>query len=83
MTLHRENLAAKASQLELASVFQEVVTIVNFIKNKHYFYAHLQNNLMRFMRHTHDFCNTKKNCWLSRRYVVRRVVEASDELIDF
>ena len=32
--LHRENLAAKEMQEDLATVFKEVVTVINYIKSR-------------------------------------------------
>ena len=75
--LHRENLAAKEVQGDLAVVFKEVVSVVNFIKSRP-----LHTRLFRLLCDKMGL-NNSNICWVSREKVLERVANLRNEISTF
>ena len=81
--LHRENLAAKEIQEDLAIVFKQVVSVVNFIKFRPS-HARLFCVLCDEMGAEHNRLLFHSNIrWLSRGKVLERVANLRNEISTF
>ena len=81
--IHRESLAAKGMDENLAEVFSDCVKVVNFIKSRplnHRLFENLCSEMGS--EHKHLLLHTEVR-WLSRGRVVQRVFELRDELLLF
>ena len=78
--LHRENLAAKEIQGDLAIVFKEVVSVVNFIKSRS-LHTRLFRVLCDQMGAEHNGLLYHSNIrWLSQGKVLERVANLQNEI---